>query len=162
CAGQCLLRRRIAGLVFATLLTTGAASASSFVTPEPMTARLGPSMIMVGEPAEASVATSAAAGDQPREAPLDHPFPGGKGSAVFTPAGDDDFDRVSASIIAMANPEPAVSLEHVAAVDKDPDDSEAEQRREFFGPLPTVIRGGVVDNGAPAQAPVPGAPSQSA
>jgi hypothetical protein len=125
-------------------------------------------MIMLGEPASASVAT----GDQPRpaetiataieEATLDYPFPGSKGTAGFTPAGDADFVRVSASIIAMAKPEPAVSLEHVAAVDKGADDSEAEERREFFDPFPTVIRGGVVDNGASAQAPVPAAPSQSA
>src|SRR6185312_5332576 len=85
------LRRTIAGLVFATLLTTGAASASSFVTPEPMTAKLGPSMILLGEPAAKPVAASdradpakavAAAIDK---APLDYPFPGGGAAAIHVP-----------------------------------------------------------------------------
>jgi hypothetical protein len=133
-----------------------------------MTAKLGPSMIMLGGPAIKSATASnrtkpaetiAAAID---EAPLDYPFPGSKGSAGLTPAGDAEFVRVSASIIAMAEPEPWVSFEQVAAVDKDTDDNEAERRREFFGPLPTVIRGGVVDNGGSAPATVPAASSQSA
>jgi hypothetical protein len=167
--------RRIAGLVFATLLTTGAASASSFVTPEPMTAKLGPSMVMLGEPADRPIAaidrtkptraldkTVATATD---EAPLDYPFPGDRRPASAQPAGGADFVRVSASIIAMAEPEPAVSFEQVAAVDKDADDSEAERQRDLFGPLPTVIRGGVVDNGGPAEISAPSVqaekPSQS-
>jgi hypothetical protein len=182
-----LLTRTLAGLVFATFLTTGAASASSFVTPEPMTAKLGPSMILLGEPAAKQMAASdrpdpaetvAAAIDK---APLDYPFPGGAAPirvpgkvAVETPlnypapageaagtsspsASEVTFVRISASIVAMAETEPVVSFEHVAAVGKDSADNEAD-RRNPFDPLPTVIRGGVVDDGGSAEASVPAAP----
>jgi hypothetical protein len=138
-------------------------------------------MIELGEPASAPGVVTAV-----DEAPLEYPFPGGKvpiirasdrivsGIPLNYPAPvasaetgvpavtDVTFVKISHSIIAMAAPEPPVSFEEVAAVDKGADDSEAEERREFFGPVPTVIRGGVVDNGASAQAPVPAAPSQSA
>jgi hypothetical protein len=107
------------------------------------------------EPAETPGKTIAAVVD---EAPLDYPFPGSKRPAGARPAGGADFVRVSASIIAMAEPEPAISFEQVAAVDKDADDSAAEKQRELFGPLPTVIRGGVVDNGGPAEVSVPSVP----
>jgi hypothetical protein len=195
CAGQCLLKRTIAGLVFATLVATGTASASSFVTPEPMTAKLGPSMVFLGAPADA------AAADDPAKVPstvanalditpLDYPFPGRKAPPVvqipdrqtpdkiagLTPlnypapiapavaagAADADFVRISPSIIAMAEPEPAVSFEQVAAVDKDSTGEESEEaaRHDLFGPLPTVIRGGVVDDGSGAQFSAPAAPEK--
>ncbi|MBN9065317.1 MAG: hypothetical protein J0H60_02280, partial [Rhizobiales bacterium] len=74
------MTRTIAGLVFATFLTTGAASASSFVTPEPMTAKLGPSMIALGEPVAA--ASQPAPDEKIAKAidrtPLEYPLPGGK------------------------------------------------------------------------------------
>jgi hypothetical protein len=118
-------------------------------------------MIMLGEPA----ARPDAANDQSRpadtiastidEAPLDYPFPGGKNDAGSASEGEASFVRISASIIAMAEPGPPVSFEQVAAVDEDTSESEAEQRREFFGPLPTVIRGGIIGNGGSARASVP-------
>jgi hypothetical protein len=57
----------------------------------------------------------------------------------------------------MAEPEPAVSFEEVAAVDKDATDA-GTSGHETFGPGPTVIRGGVVDNGDAAPISVPAAP----
>ena len=188
-AGQFFLTRIFAGLVFATFLMTGAASASSFVTPEPMTAKLGPSMIALGEPASEPVAaasqpvpdeTAAKAIDR---TPLEYPFPGGKVPVVRAsgkiairtplnypaPAGDPKpaeaapsptdvtFVKISPSIIAMT-PEPAVSFEEVAAVGDDAADADAS-RRDLFGAGPTVIRGGVVNDGA-AAASVPAAPAK--
>jgi hypothetical protein len=188
CAEQFFLTRTIAGLVFTTLLMTGAASASSFVTPQPMTAKLGPSMIALGEPAAAvnepgSAGPIAGALDA---SPLDYPFPGGKapivrgpGIAVETPLNypapigsaetdsarveprtpdNVDFVQISPSIIAMAAPEPVVSYEHVAAVDDGGGDGVPVQHN-IFGPGPTVIRGGVVDNGG---APTEQAPTKAA
>jgi hypothetical protein len=178
------------GLVFATFLATGAASASSFVTPEPMTAKLGPSMILLGEPAAKPVAASDRADPAEKtvaaaidKAPLDYPFPSGAAPirvpgkvAVETllnypaPVGEATgtgspsisevrFVHVSASILAMAEAEPVISFEHVAAVDKDTAGDEAD-RRNPFDPLPTVIRGGVVDNDGPAEVSVPAAPAK--
>jgi hypothetical protein len=178
----------LGGLVFATFLATGAASASSFVTPEPMTAKLGPSMILLGEPAAKPVAASDRADPAEKtvaaaidKAPLDYPFPSGAAPirvpgkvAVETPlnypapageaagtsspsASEVTFVRISASIVAMAETEPVVSFEHVAAVGKGSADDEAD-RRNPFDPLPTVIRGGVVDDGGSAEASVPAAP----
>jgi hypothetical protein len=162
-----------------------------------MTAKLGPSMIFLGAPADAAAAddpakvpgTVAKALDA---APLDYPFPGGKAppavqtrgrhapdriagltplnypapiapdAAGETPA-DTDFVRISPSIIAMAEPDPAVSFEQVAAVDKDGNGSESGEetaRRDFFGSLPTVIRGGVIGDGGGAQFSAPAAPSE--
>ena len=78
------MTRIFAGLVFATFLTTGAASASSFVTPEPMTAKLGPSMIALGEPASEPVAAASQPAPDEKIAkaidrtPLEYPLPGGK------------------------------------------------------------------------------------
>ena len=153
------MRRIFAGLVFSTFLATGAASASSFVTPEPMTAKLGPSMITLGEPAASgSMAKPAETiAKTLDETPLDYPPPGGH--STIAPAPDVNFVRVSASIIAMAEPQPAVSFEQVAAVDKEASDDEAGQR-EFFGPLPTVMRGGVVDYGGSAAVTVPVQPAK--
>jgi len=176
------LTRIFAGLVFATFLTTGAASASSFVTPEPMTAKLGPSMIALGEPVAA--ASQPAPDEKIAKAidrtPLEYPLPGGKvpvfrasGKIVVrtplnypAPAGDPkpaeaapspadvSFVKVSPSIIAMA-PEPAVSFEEVAAVGDDAADAEAS-RRDLFGSGPTVIRAGVINDGGATAVSVPG------
>jgi hypothetical protein len=74
------------------------------------------------------------------------------------PLTGETFVKVSPSIIAMAEPEPAVSLEEVASVDKDTD-AETSQH-ETFGPGPTVIRGGVVDNGDAAPISLPAAPAK--
>lgn len=163
-----MLTRTIAGLVFATLLTTGAASASSFVTPEPMTAKLSPSMILLGEPAaQRSIASdrtepagtpAKAVASAIDRTPLAYPFPGSEHREGTRAAGDADFVRISPSIIAMtAEPEPAVSFEQVAAVGKDAGEDE---QRNAPGPEPTVIRGGVVDNGGTAEASVPAAHRQ--
>jgi hypothetical protein len=181
----------LAGLVFATFLATGAASASSFVTPEPMTAKLGPSMILLGEPAAKPVAASDRADPAEKtvaaaidKAPLDYPFPDGDAAAIRAPdkvavetplnypapageaagtnspsASEVTFVRVSASILAMAETKPVVSFEHVAAVDKDTAGDEAD-RRNPFDPLPTVIRGGVVDDGGSVEVSVPAAPAK--
>jgi hypothetical protein len=145
-----------------------------------MTAKLGPSMIALGEPVSEPAATAIS------EEPLEYPFPGGKvpiirasdrivsraplnypapvapgeaGSAGHPPIRDATFVQVSASIIAMAEPEPAVSFEQVAAVDNDAGGTEAN-RRELLGPGPTVIRGGVVDDGSMAHISVPAAPAR--
>jgi hypothetical protein len=187
------LTRTLAGLVFMTLLMTGAASASSFVTPEPMTAKLGPSMIALGEPASAPVVatdiqaepagTAEAVAAVVDEAPLEYPFPGGKvpiirasdrivsgtplnypapaaqAEATAPPATDVTFVKVSHSIIAMAAPEPPVSFEEVAAVDQEADEETSGQPGPI-GPLPTVIRGGVVDEGGAGQAAMPAEPAK--
>jgi len=92
---------------------TGTASASSFVTPDPMTTKHQPA-----------------------------------------PAGAADFVRISPSVIA-----PAVSFEHVSAANKDESNEEAEGRG-LFGSIPTVIRGGVVDNGGSTEVSAPAEPAK--
>jgi hypothetical protein len=194
CAGPFFLMRIFAGLVVTTLLMTGAASASSFVMPEAMSATLGPSMIALGEPASepAAAENRTTAADAIAKAidqdPLEYPFPGGKPPLVgssdgiagetplnypapvstalsagnggsFQAVGDVDFIEVSHSIIAMA-PEPGISFEQVAAVDKDAGDDDETVRHGIFGPGPTVIRGGVVDDGSAAEVTVPDTPAQ--
>jgi hypothetical protein len=153
-----------------------------------MTAKLGPSMIALGEPADDPVAANSRAGPAPTvartadETPLEYPFPGGTVPIIRTsdktagaaspghpvpaadakpveaaqPSAGETFVRISPSIIAMAEPEPAVSFEEVAAVGKDTADAGASGR-ETFGPGPTVIRGGVVDNGDATPISVPAA-----
>jgi hypothetical protein len=143
-----------------------------------MTAKLGPSMIELGEPASAPGVVTAV-----DEAPLEYPFPGGKvpiirasdrivsGIPLNYPAPvasaetgvpavtDVTFVKISHSIIAMAAPEPPVSFEEVAAVDQDADEETSSQPSPD-GPLPTVIRGGVVDEGGAGQASMPAEPGK--
>jgi hypothetical protein len=139
-------------------------------------------MIMVGEAAGEPVAAAAkptekmdAAVDS---APLEYPFPGGrvpiirasdrvvvatplsypapsaapKPAEAAPPSTEVSFTRVSASIIAMAAPEPAISFEEVASVDES-EDEEAARRAESYGPGPTVIRGGVVGESGSVSTP---------
>jgi len=152
-----------------------------------MTAKLGPSMIALGEPASAPIVaeTPAAPADAVAaaidEAPLQYPFPGGKVPIIRAssrivartplnypapaapaparvPATDVTFVKVSPSIIAMAEPEPPVSFEEVAALDRGTE--EISSQPHFLAPLPTVIRGGVVDEGGAGGVSMPAAPTK--
>jgi hypothetical protein len=172
----------IAGLALATLLTTGAASASSFITPEALTTKLSPSIVVLGEPVAASshAKTDERLASEVAQAPLEYPFPGGKAPIVrasdkivvrtplnypapaggpkpASPAAAASFIQVSPSIIAMAAPEPAISFEEVASVGASGDE-EKSATAEDFGRTPTVIRGGVV--GEAGSVSTPAAPAK--
>jgi hypothetical protein len=172
-------------LALATLLTTGAASASSFIAPEALTTKLSPSIVVLGEPAGEPVAVVSEAKRNDKlaeavgQAPLEYPFPGGKAPIVRAsdkivvrtplnypaPAGGTkpaspaaaSFIQVSPSIIAMAAPEPAISFEEVASVGASGDE-EKSATAEDFGRTPTVIRGGVV--GEAGSVSTPAAPAK--
>ena len=111
------------------LLATGSAHASSFVVLKPMKEKLGPSMIMLGEPATAKP-------DAPKTASAE------TGPAPATDIPDatppPSFVKLSPSVIAMDDYVPPVTMEEVASIDHD--DHTAKRR---LRDMPMVIRGGI-------------------
>lgn len=135
----------LAAAFVVTCAAMGTASASSFVTLKPMTQKLGPSMIAVGEPAPAAAASAVVKTEAPDIVVLGEPRPQRKDDAPQTasappvsrtvaaePGGD--FLSISPSVIAMAEPVAPVAYEEVAAIDAP----------RHFDPVPMVIRGGIV------------------
>lgn len=106
-------------LVAGVLLCSGA-QASSIIALEAMDEPVGPSVIVIGAPAEPAMdRQETATGTQ-----LAYPFPGGS---------DGSFTAMGSSLVGLAAP---ISDEKVAAIG---DDKEA---RHHFAPM--VIRGGIV------------------
>ena len=110
------------------LLATGSAHASSFVVLKPMKEKLGPSMVMLGEPATPKP-------DEPKTASAEVGSAPGKAIPDNTPP--PSFVKLSPSVIAMDGYVPPVTMEQVASIDHD--DDHARRLRD----MPMVIRGGI-------------------
>ncbi len=138
------MRVGLAFLVVAALWA-GGAEASSFVVLDALPAGESPSVITLGIPAIAAIAT---------------PEPPAKVAAIAPPPPVDpdrtnrfeipheEIVQLSRSVIAMGEPEPDIAMEKVASIDT--------HRKPRRGGMPLVIRGGVV--GDAFSAPVPAAP----
>jgi hypothetical protein len=121
--------RVYAAFVVLGVLATGQAHASSFVTLEPMTEKIGPSMVLLGEPAPAVAA--AAAGPKTALAVPKSVLPSGT--------------MISPSIVAFGEPLPDIEYTKVAAI--------PEKRSRRPAPMPMVMRGGIIGEGFTVAAP---------
>ncbi|MGE0501599.1 MAG: hypothetical protein AB7I79_08005 [Rhizobiaceae bacterium] len=137
---------RIVCLLIGSVLSTGAAQASSFLVLAPMKDNVGPSIVILGEPRP--VAASRPFAPVPvAEAPLSYPYPEESPTVVLAPIEPEPF-VVSASIVAMGTP--AISYDKVAAI------GGAGPRPTPRPPfsMPVVMRGGIVGDAFPdSQAP---------
>ncbi len=111
------------------LLATGSAHASSFVVLKPMKEKLGPSMIMLGEPARRSRTR------RRRRAPKRVPR---RRLTIPDATPPPSFVKLSPSVIAMDDYVPPVTMEEVASIDHD--DRHGKRR---LRDMPMVIRGGI-------------------
>jgi hypothetical protein len=126
--------RVYAAFVVLGVLVTGQAHASSFVALEPMTEKIGPSMVLLGAPAPAKP-TAAATVAAPKTA-LAAP------KAVL-PSGT----MISPSIVAFGEPLPEIEYTKVAAI------PEPKKQSRRPAPMPMVMRGGIIGEGFTVAAP---------